>query len=403
MLNLIHAVSGQDNFVTRRFARRGYPLLASAALALCVSFAQPIRAQAQFDNTNSACEPPIITTVAGNGMPGYSGDEGPATQAGVSPGGLSVDHQGNLYIAAGNRVRRVDAETGVITTIAGDGTPGYSGDGGPATEAQVFADVVAFDKAGNLYIAGPDVVRRVDKRTGIITTVAGNGVRGYSGDGGPATDAELNFPAGLAVDVHGNLYISDAGNFRVRRVNRRTGIITTVAGNGMLGDRVRRPAGDGGPATEAPLIGPRGLALDSEGTLYFADPTFVNVAGVPSGFIRQVDLRTGIISTVDVPTGSPIGVAVNSRGNLYVSNTRGNVVLRVDRKTGTVSIVAGTFSAGYSGDGGPATEAKLNAPTYLAFDRDGDLFISDAFNYRVRMVDFDQCQHHRRDKDGDND
>jgi trimeric autotransporter adhesin len=377
--------------------------LIHVTLLLSIPLGQPIAAQTRLEKTNHACEPPSITTVAGNGILGYSGDEGPATQAGLSPKGLAVDHEGNLYIAAGNRVRRVDAETGVITTIAGDGTAGYSGDGGPATAAQISADVVTFDKPGNLYIAGPDVVRRVDKRMGIITTVAGNGVQGYSGDGGLATDAELNLPAGLAVDVRGNLYISDAGNFRVRSVNRRTGIITTVAGNGMLGDRVSRPAGDGGPATEAPLIGPRGLALDSEGNLYFADPTFVNVAEVPSGFIRQIDLKTGIISTVDVPTGSPIGVAVDSKGNLYVSNTRGNVVLRVDRKTGTVSIVAGTFSAGYSGDGGPATEAKLNAPTYLAFDRNGDLFITDGFNYRVRMVDFDRCRNHHRDKDGDKD
>jgi hypothetical protein len=379
---------------------RGHLLFASAALLVCLSFVQLAAAQPPFDHRTRSCEPPIITTVAGNGMLGYSGDEGPATQAVLSPGGLALDREGNLYIAAGG-VRRVDAETGVITTVAGNGTPGYSGDGGPATEAQVAAGVVALDKAGNLYIAGPDVVRRVDKRTGIITTVAGNGVRGYSGDGGPATDAELNLPTGLAVDLHGNLYISDTGNFRVRRVIRRTGIITTVAGNGMVGDRFMRPAGDGGPATEAPLIGPNGLALDSDGNLYFADPTFVNVAGVPSGFIREVDLKTEIINTVNVPTGSPIGVAVDSGGNLYVSSTRSNTVLRVDRKTGVVSTVAGIVSAGYSGDGGPATEAKLNAPTYLAFNRAGDLFISDAFNYRVRMIDFDRCRNHDRDKDGD--
>jgi sugar lactone lactonase YvrE len=389
MLNLIH---------TARVAR--HPALASVALLFYACFAQPIAAQTQLERTIHSCEPPIITTVAGNGMLGDSGDEGPATQAALSPRGLAVDHQGNLYIAAGNRVRRVDAETGVITTVVGNGTTGYSGDGGPATEAQVNASVLAFDREGNLYTAGPDVVRRVDKRTGIITTVAGNGVRGYSGDGGPATGAELNFPAGLAVDLRGNLYISDTGNFRVRRVSRGTGIITTVAGNGMLGDRFRRPAGDGGPATEAPLIGPQALALDSEGNLYFADPTFVNVAGVPSGFVREVDLKTGIISTVNVTTFSPIGVAVDRENNLYVSSTRINVVLRVDRKTGVVSTVAGIISAGYSGDGGPATQAKLNAPTYLAFNRAGDLFISEGFNYRVRMIDFDLCRHHGRDRHG---
>ena len=160
------------------------------------------------------------------------------------------------------------------------------------------------------------------------------------------------------------------------------------------------PWADGGPATQAPLLGPHQLALDSHShILYFADPLF----GVPAGFIRRVDLKTGIISTVKIGVSAPIGVALDRAGNLYVANTRANIVQRVDLDTGAVSTVAGVVSAGYSGDGGPATEAKLNSPTYLALNAAGDLFFTDGFNYSVRMIDFDRCRDHRKDDHGKND
>jgi sugar lactone lactonase YvrE len=213
----------------------------------------------------------IITTVAGNGIPGYSGDGGPATSASLSgPSGVVVDATGNLLIADSSnyRIRRVDASTGIITTVAGNGIRGFSGDGGPATSASLSPIGVAVDATGNLFIAdtGNHRIRRVDESTGIITTVAGNGIRGFSGDGGPATSASLNYPTGVAVDGSGNLFIADAANNRIRWVDASTGIITTVAGNGMPDY-----SGDGGPATSASLNGPSGVVVDAAGNLFIAD------------------------------------------------------------------------------------------------------------------------------------
>lgn len=214
-----------------------------------------------------------ITTVAGQSFTGgYSGDGGPATKAGLSdPTGVAVDSSGNIYIAdpQDNVIREVNAATGVITTVAGSGMDGYSGDGGPATKAELnYPSSVAVDGAGNLYFG--DVlnhrVREVNAATGVITTVAGNGGDGYNGDGGPATKAILSDPAGVAVDAAGNLYIADAGNNVIREVNAATGVITTVAGNGTKGY-----SGDGGPATSAELSGPAGVAVEGAGNLYIAD------------------------------------------------------------------------------------------------------------------------------------
>ncbi len=199
------------------------------------------------------------------------GDGGLATEARLSSSsGVAVDGSGNLYIAEseGNRIRKVDASTGIISTIAGTGREGYGGDGGPATAAQLYYPVrVALDAAGNIYIAdvGNDRIRKVDASTGIISTVAGTGRQGYSGDGGPATAAQLAFPFGVALDGAGNLYIADAANHRIRRVDAG-GTITTVVGTGQGGF-----SGDGGPATAARLLGPIDIALDGAGSLYIAD------------------------------------------------------------------------------------------------------------------------------------
>jgi trimeric autotransporter adhesin len=209
----------------------------------------------------------VLTLVAGIGTPGFSGDNGPATSAQLNyPCGVAVDSAGNLYIAElnNNRIRRVS--NGVITTVAGNGTPGFSGDNGPATGAELAGpEGVAVDSAGNLYIAdtGNSRIRRVSN--GVITTVAGNGCGsngcGFSGDNGPATSAELTNAEGIAVDSAGNLYIADTYNQRIRRVSN--GVITTVAGNGARGF-----GGDNGPATSAGLSGPAGVAVDSAGNLY---------------------------------------------------------------------------------------------------------------------------------------
>ncbi|MDE0105484.1 MAG: hypothetical protein OXN89_24165 [Bryobacterales bacterium] len=333
----------------------------------------------------------VITTFAGTGESGYSGDGGPATTAQLrSPRGLALDAAGNLYIAdtSNHRVRRVD-RVGTITTIAGTGEPGFSGDGGLATAAQFRSPQrLALDAAGNLYIADTsnDRVRRVD-RAGVITTIAGSGERGYSGDGGPATAAQLRSPRGLVVDATGDLYIADSSNHRVRMVDR-FGTITTVAGTGEFGY-----SGDGGPATAAQIRSPLSLALDAVGNLFIADAGNFRV--------RTVDPR-GVITTV-AGTGNPgrsgdggpataarltflRGLAVDATGNLFIADTTNRRVRRVDT-SGRITTVAGTGNGRFGGDGGPAASARLFDPQGVALDTAGNIYLADSDNHRVRRVD----------------
>ena len=348
----------------------------------------------------------IITTIAGTGEQGYSGDGGSAVSAQLSaPYRVSVDGSGNLFIADtwNHRVRKVDTR-GIITTIAGIGgiginnDGGYSGDGGPAVEAQLDSPRgIAVGGSGNLYIAdtGNDRIRRVDT-AGIITTIAGVGETSYSGDGGHAVSALLNYPAGVAVDDSGILYIADTGNHRIRRVDT-AGIITTIAGTGEAGY-----GGDGGPAVEALLNSPRGIAVDGAGNLLIAD--------YENGRIRRVD-STGIMTTV-AGAGSSGGsagdgqqaletqlsrahdVAVDGSGNLYIAETGDRRIRRMD-VNGVITTVAGigfvrAYVLGlddYSGDGGPAVEANLWGPHGVAVDNSGNVFIADTHNRRIRRVD----------------
>lgn len=247
---------------------------------------------------------------------------------------------------------------GNIVTVAGTGAWAYSGDGHAATQAGLQLPVdITFDAAGNLFIADSlnEVVRRVDAVTGVITTVAGNNSAGpgSSGDGGPATSASLSSPTGIAVDGSGNLYISDSDNNRVRKVDHQTGIITTIAGSATAGF-----GGDGGPAASASLNGPAGLAIDSSGNLYIADSH--------NNAIRKVD-ATGKITTVaggGSPSAfnTPLGIALDGAGNLYVADSQDNLIRKVVLATGVVSTVAGNGIAGFSGDQGPATSAKVGGP-----------------------------------------
>jgi sugar lactone lactonase YvrE len=260
----------------------------------------------------AALTPGIITTVAGNGTQGYSGDGGAAISSELDePDGVAVDASGNLYIAdlANNRIRKVAVGTGIISTVAGNGTAGYSGDGGAATSAELnYPYGVAVDASGNLYIADTfsSRIRMVSAATGIITTVAGNGTRGYSGDGGAATSSELDELTGVAVDASGNLYIADGGTDKIRKVAAATGIVTTVAGNGPRGY-----SGDGGAATSAELDVPYGVAVDASGNLYISDEG--------SNRIRKVNVATTPALTFAT---TPVGVqSADSPKSFTLSNT----------------------------------------------------------------------------------
>ncbi len=305
----------------------------------------------------------------------------------VTPRGVAVDRHGNVYIAdsEAERIRRVDV-SGVITVVAGDGTAGHAGDDGPATAARLRHPTdVAVDGLGNLYIAdeGNHRIRRVDA-AGTITTIAGTGAPGFGGDGGPATGATLRLPNAVTVDGLGNLWVSDGVNNRIRRIDV-AGTITTIAGNG-----VAAYGGDGGLALEA-SIRPWDVAVDADGGVYFADGESHRVRRVdPNGIVRTV-AGTGIQGTtrdgwpaIDNPLNFPTSVGLDATGRLLIGQAAG--VVRVEGG-GTITRIAGTPDAGFSGDGGPATVARLTTVGGVAADASGALYISDVSNRRLRRVD----------------
>jgi sugar lactone lactonase YvrE len=330
----------------------------------------------------------IITTIAGTGVPGFSGDAGPATNAQLGRAlGVAVDGVGNVFIADGSnaRIRKV-APSGIITTIAGGGT---QGDGAAATDAHLLSAVgVALDGAGNLFIAdiNDNRIRKVSE-SGIISTVAGNGVAGYSGDGGPAVSAMLYWPSDLTIDGTGNLLILDVVNARIRKV-LPDGTIST-----LISVDPTSLAGDGGPARDAYLGYPMGVAVDSAGNLFIADTGVNRVRKVStSGTITTVAGNGLVGSSGDggpatgAALGGPLGVAVDAVGNLFVAT--GERIRKVS-SDGIITTVAGNGTAGFSGDGGPATAAQLRNPVGVALDSVGNLFIADKDNLRVRKVSLD--------------
>lgn len=454
-----------------------------------------------------------IDTIAGTGSAGYTGDGGPALSATINdPQGIAYDGAGNLYIADNLNfvIRKVDAQTGVITTVAGNGSQGSSGDDGFATNAQLGSPVgIAVDQFGNIYIADQSNhrVRVVDVVSGVIVTIAGNGMVGFAGDGGPATSARLNNPQGVAVDTVGHIYIADTLNFRIRRVDFFTGIISTIAGTGFPAS-----TGDGGPSTSAGLSSPRrvavdpltndiyildraanarirridfsngiittvagggmtiadsgiatdlnlgpltDLAIDDNGVLYIGasfrvwkvengmaeviagtglggyggdggDPLlaqFNNMSGVAfratqtsheivlsdrtNHRIRKITVPlvnenyegdtiagTGIAGysgnggpAIQAQINSPQGLAYDGAGNLYIADNQNFVIRKVNAQTGVITTVAGNGQQGYSGDGGPATSARLGSPVGIHLDFLGNIFIADKSNHRVRFVD----------------
>jgi len=339
-------------------------------------------------------QPGAITSVAGTGVAGFNGDNIPATTAQLNgPRTITVDPAGNLYIADfnNNRIRKVDT-IGIITTVVGTGVRGAAGDDGPATAAQLNGpNFITIDSSGDLFIGETlgQRVRKVTMLTGIISTFAGGGILDL-GDGGPATAAQFDPFSGVAFDSSRNFYIADLVNNRIRKVNLVAGIITTIAGTGVTGS-----VGDGGPATAAQLNGPIAVASDSSGDLYVADSTGRRV--------RKVNQVTGIITTIagtgvsgSAGDGSPAtaaqlnnpqGVALDSSGNLYISEFNGHRVRKVNIVTGIITTVAGTGIVGFNGDNIQATTARLNTPQAVAVDSSGNLYIADVGNNRIRKVD----------------
>ena len=330
----------------------------------------------------------VITTVAGTGTNGYSGDGGPATSAMLfQPAGVAVDTAGNLYIAdtENYRIRMVTAK-GIISTICGNGDSDYTGDGGPASAATLHQPTgVALDGAGNIYIADYNnaAVRKIAPN-GTITTVAGKGKFGYSGDGGPATAALLNSVSDIKIDASGNLYIADYGNQRVRMVTPG-GTISTIAGTGQIGF-----AGDGGPALSALFSGPTALAIDSTGAVIIADQGNNRVRRiVPGGAISTIAGQTLLIgdggSSTLARLTSPFNTATDSSQNLYIADSGENRIRKVS-PSGTITTFAGTGAAAESGDGGPAAAAALRVPYGAAVDSAGNVYIADAGNNAIRKV-----------------
>lgn len=335
-----------------------------------------------------------MASVAGNGTRGSAGDGGSATQAQLYfPSGLAVNRAGTLFIAdaGNNRIRAVLAASGVISTVAGSGAAGFGGDGGPATRAELYFPAgVTLDGVGHLFIAdtGNNRIREV-VATGVITTVVGSGIPGFGGDGGPATQAELHFPYGAAIDAAGHFFIADTGNNRIRTVQTTTGIISTVAGTGIPSF-----GGDGGPAAQAGLYNPHAVAVDRSGRLLIADTN--------NNRIRAVLVATGVITTVagsgvagfggdgglatQAQLANPTGLAVDGAGNVFLTDARNNRLREVLAAGGSISTVAGSGSLDFSGDGGAAVQAELSYPNAVAVDGSGNVFLTDARNDRVREV-----------------
>jgi streptogramin lyase len=334
-----------------------------------------------------AAGPRQIATIAGNGMPGYS------DQQVNNPYGLVIGPDGALYFCDidNHRVRRLDLKTRQLTTVAGSGEKGYSGDGGPALKAALNQPYeVRFDRAGDLFfVEMPNhVVRRVDRRTGLIHTVAGTGAPGFGGDGGPATRAQLRQPHSIEFDPEGRLLICDIGNHRIRRLDLKTGVIETWAGTGE-----RQPTPAGAPLAGTPLNGPRAITLDPQGNLY--------VALREGNAVYRIDPRAGRITHV-AGTGEkgysgdggdakrarlsgPKGISYAPDGSLYIADTESHTIRRIDLKSGLITTVAGTGARGDGPDGDPLS-CRMARPHGVFVARDGKIYIGDSEAHRIRML-----------------
>jgi DNA-binding beta-propeller fold protein YncE len=329
---------------------------------------------------------PTVTTILGTGVPGYAN-----TQVN-NPYGIIFGPDGAVYFCDldNQRIRRLDLKTNVVTTIAGSGDKGYRGDGGPATQASLnMPHEIQFDGAGNLYIAERDshVVRKVEAKTRVISTVAGTGVGGFGGDGGPGVKAQLRQPHSIVFDRDGTLLICDIGNQRIRRLHLDTGFIETYAGTGQAADTP-----DGAPVGGTPLRGPRTMALAPNGDLYLALRE--------GNAILRIDARTQTLHrlagtgeqgysgdgalAMNAKLGGPKGLAY-ARGELFVADTENHAVRRIDLTTGIITTVLGT---GVRGDGPEPSplQCKLSRPHGVLADASGTLFVSDSEAHRIRVL-----------------
>ncbi|MBM3735078.1 MAG: hypothetical protein FJW39_04765 [Acidobacteria bacterium] len=336
----------------------------------------------------------VTVTLAGNGQKGYTGDGGPASQAQVNnPYGLVTGPDGALYVCDidNHVIRRIDLKSGGISTVAGNGKKGYSGDGGPALRASLNQPYeIRFDKRGNMFfVEMPNhIVRMVEKKTGVIRTVAGTGKPGFSGDGGPATQAQLDNPHSIQFDPQGRLLISDIRNHRVRRVDLKSGIIETWLGNGE-----RKPTPDGAPLAGTPVNGPRAIDVDPKGNLYLAlregnavykidvkAGKYVHIAGTgDKGYTGDGgDARKATLS-------GPKGIAWAPDNSVYIADTESHTIRRIDLKSGVITTIVGNGQRGDGPDGDPL-KCKMNRPHGIFVDRMGRIYIGDSEAHRVRAL-----------------
>jgi len=336
----------------------------------------------------------VISTYAGTGVAGGSGDGGLATNATLAfPVGVSFDNRGNILICEEDGIRDVNINTGIISTIAGCDTATSTGNGRPATDAQLVSPYFVYsDTVGNLYVTDywTSTVRKIDISTNWISDYAGNNIEGYSGDGGPATSAKLDGPFGVCIDATRHaIFFSDEFNYRVRKVDMSTNIITTFAGTGIEGY-----SGDGGLATNARFSRVIGLQIDKSGNLYIGD--------WDNGRIRKIDATTNIVSTIagngvvgysgdggaatDAMISKASAMCFDKCGNLYFADEDSSIIRRIDVATNIITTVAGNGFAGDTGIGGAATSASLNHPNGVCIDTSGNLYISDYYNHMVYKV-----------------
>ncbi|MHA3774037.1 NHL domain-containing protein [Verrucomicrobiota bacterium sgz303538] len=334
-----------------------------------------------------------IRTFAGTGVKGFSGDGGKAEKAQLNdPFGIVRGSDGALYVCDtdNHRIRKI-ASDGTITTVAGSGTRGYAGDGGPAIQAQLNEPYeVRFDHSGNLVFVERmnHCVRKVDAKTGVITTIAGTGKEGFSGDGGPATRAQMKQPHSIAFDSTGDLYICDILNNRIRKVDMKTGVISTFAGTGE-----KKATPDGAKISGTPLNGPRAMDFDRNGNLWLAlrEGNAVYKLNLANGIIEHVagTGKQGLAGNggpaKDATLSGPKGLSIGPDGNVYLADTESHSIRMIDLKRGTLELIAGTGSKGDGPEGDPF-RCAMSRPHGVFVDADGSIFVGDSEAHRVRVV-----------------